>query len=122
MDQLGPLIEVILFVADMDSQVGFYRDILGLPITYPQGLPDYSEQMWVTFETGACHLALHGGGQGRLGADTPKIVFQVEDVSSTRQALIARGVRMGEIRVGGNHGHPDAQIRQPLASVLQEIW
>ena len=54
--------------------------------------------MWVTFETGACSLALHGGGKGRLGADTPKIVFQVQDIAATRQELISRGVKMGEIR------------------------
>ena len=98
MDRIGPLIEVILYVADMDSQVRFYRDTLGLSIAYPQGLQDYGEQMWVTFETGTCSLALHGGGQGRLGADTPKIVFQVEDVSATRQTLLSLGVRLGEIR------------------------
>jgi catechol 2,3-dioxygenase-like lactoylglutathione lyase family enzyme len=49
MDRLGPLIEVILYVADMDAQVCFYRDTLGLPIANPQGLADYGEQMWVTF-------------------------------------------------------------------------
>lgn len=98
MNQIGPMIEVILYVSDMDSQVHFYRDTLGLPVAYPQGLQDYGEQMWVTFETGACRLALHGGGKGRLGADTPKIVFQVDDVSSTRQALLVQGVSLGEIR------------------------
>jgi len=98
MDRIGPLIEVIVYVADMDSQVRFYRDTLGLAVAYPQDLPDYGEQMWVTFETGTCSLALHGGGQGHQGADAPKIVFQVEDVSATRQALINQGVRLGEMR------------------------
>ena len=62
MNQIGPMIEVIVYVEDMDAQVRFYRDILGLSISYPKGLIDYSNQMWVTFETGACELALHGGG------------------------------------------------------------
>ncbi|MDB4637269.1 VOC family protein [Planctomycetaceae bacterium] len=41
--QLGPLHELIIYVSDMQAQVEFYRDILGLKITYPAELNDYSE-------------------------------------------------------------------------------
>jgi len=92
------LMEVILYVRDMQAQVTFYRDVLGLPVTYPAGLSDYSEQYWVTLDGGGCVLALHGGGQGRLGPDAPKLVFRVRDVAIARTGLLAQGVEMGEVR------------------------
>ena len=38
--------EIILYVEDMNAQVSFYRDTLGLPVTYPAGLEDYGDQVW----------------------------------------------------------------------------
>ena len=98
MMKIGPIMEVILYVEDMDSQVSFYRDTLEFPLSYPPDLDDYSDQMWVTFDTGACTLALHGGGKGRPGPDAPKFVFGVENIHDTRQFLLDRGVLLGEIR------------------------
>ncbi len=98
MIKLGPIYEIILYVEDMDSQVSFYRDTLELPLSYPPDLEDYSNQMWVTFDTGACILALHGGGKRDFGRDAPKFVFEIEEVKSTRQSLLDRGVLLGEIR------------------------
>ena len=92
------IIEVIIYVQDMSAQVDFYRNTLGLAISYPQNQADYSKEMWVTFEPSDCVLALHGGGQGRIGKDSPKIVFGVDDIKSTRKALIGRGVQLGEVR------------------------
>ncbi|MEM7131314.1 MAG: VOC family protein [Chloroflexota bacterium] len=90
--------EIILYVQDMNAQVTFYRDILKLPIAYPPGLDNYSEEFWVVFDTGVCKLALHGGGKKRFGDDAPKFVFDTGDVSSTRQYLIDHGVTVGKIR------------------------
>jgi catechol 2,3-dioxygenase-like lactoylglutathione lyase family enzyme len=95
---INGLIEVILYVQDMAAQVAFYRDTLGLDVLYPQGLTDFSSEYWVTLDTGACVLALHGGGQGRLGQDTPKIVFGVDDIHNARTLLIERGLELGEVR------------------------
>lgn len=95
--QLGPLHELILYVADMQAQVGFYRDTLGLEVSYPAGLDDYSDQYWVVFNTGQCSLALHAGGEKRLGEDAPKFVFKVEEIASCREELIGAGVLMSEI-------------------------
>ena len=92
------LIEVILYARDMAAQVDFYRDVLGLQIEYPAGLSDYSNEYWVVFSTGACKLVLHGGGQGKLGENAPKVVFGVKDIHVARTALLAAGVRLGEVR------------------------
>jgi catechol 2,3-dioxygenase-like lactoylglutathione lyase family enzyme len=90
--------EVILYVQDMNAQVAFYRDKLGLPVTSPQELADYSREFWVTLGTGACILVLHGGGKRRLGEDAPKIVFRVGDIEAARRELVNREVSLGEVR------------------------
>ena len=94
----GELMEVILYVQDMGAQVSFYRDVLGLRVMEPQGADDWAGVHWVELDTGSCTLALHAGGQGRLGEDAPKIVFRVSDVPAARQELARRGVPMGEVR------------------------
>lgn len=91
------LIEVILYVKDMNKMVQFYRDVLDLRLTNPT-IMDPADENWVTFETGNCLLALHSGGKGNTGADAPKIVFRVQDIMSARFQLLESGVAAGEIR------------------------
>ena len=81
------LSEIILYVKDMEAQVQFYRDIMELPIEYPTGIDSYKDEYWVVFDTGLCKLALHGGGEGKIGKDSPKFVFDVEDVKAMREWL-----------------------------------
>lgn len=92
------LMEVILYVQDMAGQVSFYRDLLGLNVKEPQDASQLASAQWVELQTGACTLALHAGGQRRLGDDAPKIVFRVGDVPEARQELVGLGVPMGEVR------------------------
>lgn len=93
-----PLMQIILYVKDMGSEVHFYHDVLGLPIRYPAGLADYASQMWVELETGDCTLALHGGEH--VKPDTKhEIVFEVEDVETARQAIVAAGIEMMPTRI-----------------------
>lgn len=99
MVKIGPIIEIIVYVRDMDAQVEFYRDTLELPLSYPPGLGSYRDQPWVTFEVGECILALHSGGKGDISLDAPKFVFQVAEVQAVREILLSRGVNLGEIRV-----------------------
>ena len=92
------LIEVILYVENMTEQVHFYRDILGLNITEPEGVTDFSNEFWVVLDGGGFRLVLHGGGQRRLGEDTPNLGFRVTDIHAAREHLLKHGVRAGEIR------------------------
>lgn len=98
MSMINSLFRVILYTQDMDAQVRFYRDMLGLTVRFPADLDDYSDQFWVEFETGGCTLVLHGGGEKRLGQDAPTLSFQVDDASTARQTLLAKGVKVGEVR------------------------
>jgi catechol 2,3-dioxygenase-like lactoylglutathione lyase family enzyme len=97
----GELMEVILYVRDMEAQVSFYRDVLGIPVKESAGVQDFGELFWVELDTGPCTLALHGGGQGRFGTDAPKVVFRVSDVAASRARLVEDGVRMGDVRSPG---------------------
>jgi catechol 2,3-dioxygenase-like lactoylglutathione lyase family enzyme len=92
------IMEVILYVQDMAAQVGFYQDILGLAILEPKDVKDFADVYWVEMDTGACRLALHGGGKRCLGEDAPKVVFRVADVPAARRRLLEQGVPMGEMR------------------------
>ncbi len=96
--QIGPITELILYVADMDAQVRFYRDVLGLKVRFPGDLDDYSGEFWVTFETGACVLALHGGGEKDFGKDAPKFVFETDRIAESRQALRTAKIPVSEIQ------------------------
>lgn len=98
MPLLNRLMEVILYVQDMNTEVEFYSNKLGFKISYPQGVDDYADQMWVTLNTGLCTLALHGGGKRRHGADSPKIVFQADNILAAREELIQKGVELGDVR------------------------
>ena len=104
-------IEIILYVQDMNSEVRFYRDVLGLSIQYLQGLEDYADEMWVAFDLGTTTLALHGGAE-----EAPKalheLVFRVENVARAREMIIAAGTQMGEIR-DLEDGSPIAEGRDP---------
>ncbi len=101
---LGGLIEVILYVENMAESAAFYRDRLGLRISYPV-CESYADEYWVVFDTGACKLCLHGGGEGQRTSDKPKIVFHVDDIHKARGELIARGVELSEVRSPGSGIH-----------------
>ena len=97
-NEIGDLMEIIIYVKDMDQQVAFYRDQLGFKVVNPRQSDDYGKEFWVELDTGACTLALHAGGKGRFGADAPKFVFRVQDILAARQQLLNQQVEMGEIR------------------------
>lgn len=94
---LGRFDKVILYVQDMARMVAFYRDALGLPLTYPTGIAEeaLAREVWVTLALGGGYsLALHGGGQGRFGEDAPTLVFRVADIATAGAALSAAGARL----------------------------
>lgn len=83
------LSRVILFTSNMDQMVAFYRDVLGFKLKT-------NDKGWKTFDAGSCEIALHSGGR-KPAPRSPKIQFDVRDVAATREALIARGAKMGKV-------------------------
>jgi predicted enzyme related to lactoylglutathione lyase len=77
---------VILFARDPIASLAFYRDLLGMKVT------EESPQ-WVQLEAGGVAIALHAHPNipaKRDGAN-PWIVFGVDDVRGTYEALKAKG-------------------------------
>ncbi len=84
---------IVLFTADMPAMVTFYGDVLGLPL-----LKD--EPGWKEFDANGCIIALHNG-RSEVGRRPPKIGFWAADVAAAREALVARGARLGKVMSGG---------------------
>ena len=94
---LQNLAKIILYVRDMNKQVSFYRDLLGLEVKEPVGLADYSDRVWVEWKTGECSLVFHFDPQKQMGEDRPKLVFKVADIKTAHQALTKQGIQLSQI-------------------------
>jgi predicted enzyme related to lactoylglutathione lyase len=91
--------EVILHVENMGVMVAFYRDKLGLKLSYPTNAEDFTRENWVTFNTGSCIFVLHSGGRIRTGEQpSHRTTFQVADVKAAREYFVNRGIQLGEPR------------------------
>ena len=88
------LIEVIVYVRNMQRAMSFYRDLLGLEVRY-------ASDFWTTFATGPCTLALHATDQRERGIGEPDPTFLVADLDIHRERLLAAGVEVTEIREPG---------------------
>jgi predicted enzyme related to lactoylglutathione lyase len=85
------LVEVVLYVRDMERAVAFYRDTVGLEL-------DFGSDHWTTFETGACTLALHATDAREPGKGEPDPTFLIADADAERARLAEAGVEVSEVR------------------------
>jgi catechol 2,3-dioxygenase-like lactoylglutathione lyase family enzyme len=85
------LVEVVLYVRDMERAIRFYRDTLGLE-------PDFESEHWTTFRTGASTLALHATDRREPGSGEPDPNFLVNNADAERARLAAAGVEVSELR------------------------
>lgn len=77
---------VIVYVKDPIASLAFYRDLLGMKVL------EESPQ-WVELDGGGTHLALHPHPSipADRGTTASWVVFQVDDVHGTHQALVKKG-------------------------------
>ena len=85
------LVEVVLYVREMERAISFYRDTLGLQL-------QYESAGWTTFRTGACTLALHASERREQGAAEPAPTFLVADAATERARLVGAGVEVTAMR------------------------
>ena len=85
------LVEVVLYVRDMEQAIHFYRDVLGLEL-------DFESAGWTTFRTGGCTLALHATERRERGRGEPDPTFLVAEADAERERLAAAGIDVTEIR------------------------
>jgi catechol 2,3-dioxygenase-like lactoylglutathione lyase family enzyme len=100
---------IILFTRDMTDMAAFYGDKLGLPLVT-------DEDGFMEFDAGGCRIALHSGAS-EIGARLPKIVFHAEDVAAMREALLARGVKLGKLLSQG--GLVRCEAKDPDGNPIQ---
>ena len=85
------LVEVVLYVRDMETATRFYRDTLGLEL-------ERHSETWTTFRTGPCTLALHAIEGREVGTGEPDPTFLVHDAAAEHARLVGAGVEVSEIR------------------------
>ena len=96
--------------------VEFYRDVVGLKVTYPMDSSDLGSEMWVTLDAGSSILAIHGGGSVQ-GSGSVQLSLKIDDVEALYSDLKSRGVDIEE-------PHPvgpsviSAKARDPEGNVL----
>ena len=95
---------VMVFVDDMDADVAFYRDTLGLPLRF-------ASPGWAEFDTGATTLALHPSSKENP-AGTMRLGFQAPDMAACREQLAARDVALTHEPVE-EHGVLLAEFKGP---------
>ena len=93
----GNVRQTIVYVKSMKQQVGFYKDILRLAITFPH-MDDYSAEHWVSFDTGECTLALHSGRTDLTEISSITFTLEVKDIVKAREYLKERDVKVTAIR------------------------
>ena len=118
MDQVG---YVILFVADLERSVGFYRDVVGLEFRlHGDG---YAE-----FATGAARFGLYdrnrlgeltGQGPEAPGHPGGEVVFLVEDVDAEAARLRAAGATVLSGPVDRAWGHRTVHVLDPDGFVVE---
>lgn len=93
MPTFDSLIEVIVYVEDMDRMFALYTDAFGLDIV--EGAPEHG---FVKLDVGGTTLALHEGREGDISRYAPKLVFEVEDLAAARDHLAEYDIELGEVR------------------------
>ena len=110
---IGEIDHVYYWVRDMSAAVGFYRDVLGLPLVRRDG------DEWAEFEAGPVRLALHGTNEALPGSGTA--VFRVADLDEATMVLAARGATVDD-HVGEVEGLARfATVRDPDGNPVQLI-
>lgn len=77
----------IKFVTDMGRAIGFYRDVLGLPLKFESA-------GWSEFSTGEMTLALHPASEENP-AGSVELGFTVPDVERFHREMREKGVHFG---------------------------
>jgi lactoylglutathione lyase len=118
MDRLG---YVILFVADLERSVAFYRDVIGVPFRL-------EGDGYVEFATRGARFGLYdrdrlgeltGHDPGRPGRPGGEVVFLVADVDAEAERLRAAGATVLRGPVDRPWGHRTLHVEDPDGFVVE---
>ncbi|MBM3934009.1 MAG: hypothetical protein FJ319_06865 [SAR202 cluster bacterium] len=87
---------VVLLVNNIEEVTAFYRDVLELKPIFNLKIPPPE---WIEFNAGNVRLALEqASGMMEQASNFIQLMFYAEDLNATREELIRRGVKVGEIK------------------------
>ena len=106
---MADLYQVILVANNMGRLAKLYRDALGFAVTNPESAGDLAKEAWVTFDSGSCQLAIHGGGEVRTSGsvilsirvdDLDFAVFDLKEKGFEVEPIyeVTPGVRSAKLR------------------------
>jgi extradiol dioxygenase family protein len=89
--RIAKMAMVIVYSKDPMASLPFYRDLLGMRV-------QEASPHWVQLDCGGVSLSIHVHPNIPATRDeaAPWVVFQVDDVRGTYEALVAKGVRFLE--------------------------
>jgi hypothetical protein len=89
---------VVLNVRDRDTELAFWRDVMGLAVK-----GDESDPNVVELDAGPCSIMLVKGG--RLGdfEYAPRVVLFADDVAGMHEELGLLGIKVGKLKEFGPH-------------------
>ena len=97
--QVKKLRQVFVVADDIDRQVDFYANVLGLEQQFRDG------DNWVQFKAGDISFAVASAAEGQgAPAGIPVPVFEVDDINAAVAEVLAAGGAGGAIRDMGSHG------------------
>ena len=93
---------VYFYVRDLDAALGFFRDLLGIPL-------ERHDDSWAEAALGGVRFALHAWHEGapEPGSGGVSISFGVDDVEQAAARLREAGVEVGDVQHEEYGGHCD---------------
>jgi lactoylglutathione lyase len=113
----------ILFAADLERSIGFYRDVIGLPFKF-------ANESYAEFATEGAKFALYARGHlpELLGRDVPsdrvpwpqgEVAFFVDDPDAEHERLVAAGVEVLAPPTDRPWGERTLHVADPDGNVVE---
>lgn len=83
--------EVVIYVKDFKAALGYYGDVLGLPVKFV-----FEEDGVARLDAGGVTLLLHSL-HGEEAREEPLVCFQAENIAATVELLNTRGAGIGPV-------------------------
>ena len=97
---------------DMDRAVAFYRDALGLSLSFQDGAK------WAQLKAGDVNFSLSSPEEAAPGAAGAVVIFEVDDLAASRAQIAAAGAEVLGERDMGSHGKA-LTFRDPDGNLVQ---
>ncbi|MAQ56130.1 MAG: glyoxalase [Rhodospirillales bacterium] len=97
---------------NMDKSVEFYRDCLGLSVSFRD------KNKWTQMKAGEVNFSLSSVEEGASGATGAVVIFEVDDIKSYCLKLKESGAEIIEERDMGDHGK-SLTFKDPDGNLVQ---